>query len=359
MPTELERHRVFLPCFDLYFVLSLSGVNQLNFDLGCAMSLLRRSTILIASVFYLAACSNESNEQSNYSKAAVDVSKYQGIDSHLPIESLEKFVIKSSDDQELEMFVAEYRDDDEKRRAIVYPVPIQNDGEEMTSRENKKYHQYRQEKWQFLSAAVKKHAKDSDRFITYWDNAQRLHLLTGRTAIPEQPSEKAYSNTEEKLLWRNVGGGFSQEEQLSIFAQCLIGKAVDAKSCLSPLYTDAGDNYILMSADDMAHIQEISRLTGQGLPLETRLFTTDSELHGQIRQVREWALEGEGTGSYMLQPMDQNVVRAWRIIDPAFEDSLLASLLPFTTAAEKEFSNLKLVFQSDWGGYLSLYQVIN
>ncbi len=319
---------------------------------------LRISLLLAALTTTSIVFSNENNKQFSYSVSAVETSKYQDINSHFPIESLEKFLINSPEDQELEMFVAEYLADDEKRRAIIYPVPIQNE-EETNVRDKKRHHQYRQEKWQFLSAAVKKHTKDSDRFITYWDNAQRLHLFTGRMAIPEQPIEKAFSNSEEKSFWQEIGNGFSQQEQLIVFAQCLVGKARDAKSCLSQLYTDAGDNYILMSADDMARIQEISLLTGQGLPLETRLFSTDSDLHGQIRQVREWAREGEGTGSYMLQPIDENFVRAWRIIDPTFEDSLLARLLPFTTAAEKDFADLKLVFQSDWGGYLSLYQIIN
>lgn len=322
------------------------------------MPQLRTSILLIALTATSITFSGENNKQLSYSISAVDASNYQDINSHFPIESLEKFRIKSAEKQELEMFVAEYLADDEKRRAIIYPVPIENE-EETKAMDKKIHHQYRQEKWQLLSAAIKKYTKDSDRFITYWDNAQRLHLFTGRTAIPEQPIEKAFSSSEEKSFWQEIGNGFSQQEQLTIFAQCLIGKAGDAKSCLSQLYTDAGDNYIVMSADDMARIQEISLLAGQGLPLETRLFSTDSELHGQIRQVREWAREGEGTGSYMLQPIDENFVRAWRIIDPAFEDSLLASLLPFTTAAEKELADLKLVFRSDWGGYLSLYQIIN
>ena len=322
------------------------------------MSQLRISLLIIALTATSITFSHENNKQLSYSISAVEKSKYQDINSHFPIESLEKFLINSPENQEQEMFVAEYLADDEKRRAIIYPVPIQNE-EETSARNKNKHHQYRQEKWQLLSAAVRKHTKDSDRFITYWDNAQRLHLFTGRIAIPEQPIEKAFLNSEEKSFWKKIGNGFSQQEQLIIFTQCLIGKAKDAKSCLSQLYTDAGDNYILMSADDMAHIREISLLTGQGLPLETRLFSTDSDLHGQIKQVREWAREGEGTGSYMLQPIDENFVRAWRIIDPAFEDSLLVSLLPFTTAAEKEFADLKLVFQSDWGGYLSLYHIIN
>jgi hydroxylamine oxidation protein HaoB len=321
------------------------------------MTFLRISFLLVACAAALIACSGEKDEQLRFSRSVVDLTEFQGIDSHLPVDALERFVIESADAQELEMFVAEYSADNKKRRAIVYPIPVDNEGD--TRADNEKKHRYRQEKWQFLTAAVKKHTKDSDRFITYWDNAQRLHLLTGRMAVPAQPVEKAYSSTEEKAFWRKVGGGFSEEEELAVFAQCLVGKASDAQSCLSRLYTDAGDNYILMSADDMAHIQEISRLAGQGLPLETRLFSTDSELHGQIRQVREWAREGEGTGSYMLQPIDEKFVRAWRIIDPAFEDSLLASLLPFTTAAEKELAGLKVVFQSDWGGYLSLYQVVN
>lgn len=321
------------------------------------MSQLRISVLIIALATTSTAFSNENDKQLSYSKTAVETSEYQDINSHFPIESLEKFLINSPEQQELEVFVAEYLADNAERRAIIYPIPIQNE-EETNAKDRKKYHQYRQDKWQFLSAAVGKHTKDTDRFITYWDNAQRLHLFTGKMAVPEQPIEKAFSNSEERSLWQEISNGFSQQEQLTIFAQCLIGKVRDAKSCLSQLYTDAGDNYILMSADDLAHIQEISLLTGQGLPLETRLFSTDSDLHGQIRQVRDWAREGEGTGSYMLQPIDENFVRAWRIIDPAFEDSLLASLLPFTTAAEKEFADLKMVFRSDWGGYLSLYQII-
>jgi len=338
------------------------------------MSLLRISLLVLAVAVTWVACSDREGEKEerkeekgkeeiraglSYSREAVELSKYQEINSQFPIQLLEQFVINGPDDQKSEIFVAEYLAENQKRRAIVYPVPSQEGGEEESGLGNKGRYHGRQEKWALLAAAIKKHGKDSDRLITYWDNAQRLHLFTGRTATPEKPSAEAYSNAEEKSLWREVGGGFSEEETLTIFAQCLIGKAEDAKACLSPLYTDAGDNYILMSGDDMAHIQEISRLTGQGLPLETRLFSTDSDLHGQIRQVREWAREGEGTGSYMLQPIDERFVRAWRIIDPAFEDSLLASLLPFTTASEKEFSNLKLVFQSDWGGYLSLYQVVN
>ncbi|RKT46555.1 hypothetical protein [Thiocapsa rosea] len=322
------------------------------------MSRLRISLLLLALTTTSVAFSNENNKQLSYSISAVEASEYQDINSHFPIDVLEKILIKSPKEKEYEMFVAQYQVDDERRRAIVYPLPRQHEKETNTI-DNKKHHQYRQEKWRFLSAAVKKHTKDSDRFITYWDNAQRLHLFTGRMAVSEQPIEKAFANSEEKLFWQKIGNGFSQQEQLTIFAQCLIGKARDATSCLSQLYTDAGDNYILMSADDMAHIQEISLLAGQGLPLETRLFSTDSDLHGQIKQVREWAREGEGTGSYMLQPIDENFVRAWRIIDPDFEDSLLASLLPFTTAAEKELADFRLVFKSDWGGYLSLYQIIN
>ncbi len=322
------------------------------------MSYLGIPLLVIGLVTSSIAIGNEDNRQFRFSESTVDTSEYQDVKSRFPIESLERFVIDGPDEQELEMFVAEYRADDKERRAIIYPVPIQ-DGQGMNARAGKERHQYRQEKWQALSAAVQKHTGDSDRFITYWDNAQRLHLFTGRMAIPEQPIERAFANPEERSFWQEIGNGFSKQEQLIIFAQCLIGMTKDAKSCLSQLYTDTGDNYILISADDLAHIQEISLLAGQGLPLETRLFSTDSDLHGQIRQVREWAREGEGTGSYMLQPIDENFVRAWRIIDPAFEDSLLASLLPFTTAAEKELADLKLVFRSDWGGYLSLYQIIN
>lgn len=218
---------------------------------------------------------------------------------------------------------------------------------------------FRYEKWLGTSEAIKKHTNEQSLFVSYWDNAQRIHLFTGRETWINSPDKNAYNSTEEQALWESVAGGFDTEGKLSKYSLFLLQDVNTAITELQKELPENRDTYILVSNDDLAHVQEIAALAGQGLPLETKLFPAAADLHNSISKVKEWAKEGDGTGSYLIQPMSEKFNRVWRITDKTFEDTLLVRLLPFTSSLDRPFEKTKLVYQSDWGAYLSIYQIIN
>ena len=116
--------------------------------------------------------------------------------------------------------------------------------------------------------------------------------------------------------------------------------------------------FLLVSTDDLAHVQEMSYLAGRGIPLETRLFSSQGDIHGVVASVNAWAGQGGGTGSYLVQPARGFSVRAWRVTDEAFEDSALVRLLPFSSSLEHDTpKHVRLVYQSATGAYLSIYEI--
>ena len=121
---------------------------------------------------------------------------------------------------------------------------------------------------------------------------------------------------------------------------------------------ESGPVFLLVSTDDLSHIQEMSYLAGRGIPLETRLFSSQGDIHGVVASVNAWAGEDGGTGSYLVQPARGFSVRAWRVTDPAFENSLLVRLLPFSSSLDRDpRDRARLVYQSATGAYLSIYEI--
>jgi hydroxylamine oxidation protein HaoB len=57
-----------------------------------------------------------------------------------------------------------------------------------------------------------------------------------------------------------------------------------------------------------------------------------------------------------VQALPNGGTRAWRITREEGTKTLLARLLPFTTSLAKPLDKLSLVYQSPWGGYLSVYE---
>ncbi len=275
------------------------------------------------------------------------------------IDNLNTYSISVDDDVDYTIMVANYKDaQGENKNAIVY-LPAARDDEGNTIDDSDKTSDFRYQKWLNITNVIKKYTSDQALFFSFWDNAQRIHLFSGREVWSSMPDRNAYFTKEEQVMWESIAGGFDTEGKLKKYSQYLLMDMEVAIAGLRKELTEDRDTYILVSSDDLAHIQEIAFLTGQGLPLETKLFPTDSDLHNSISRVKEWAREGNGTGSYLVQPVSEKFNRVWRITDKAFENSLLVRLLPFTSSLDNSFDNIKLVYQSDWGAYLSIYQIIN
>lgn len=108
----------------------------------------------------------------------------------------------------------------------------------------------------------------------------------------------------------------------------------------------------LITADILAHQDEIAALSGLSLALQTSIFPFSGNIHGAVRQVQDWA----GGDSYLVQQLPNQRIRAFRLTDPAAQNMLLIRLLPFTTSVARPLRGLELVYQSTWGGYLNIYK---
>lgn len=274
------------------------------------------------------------------------------------IKDVKRYTISITEDMNYELTVASYiGSETEQRQAVIYLPTKKDDEGKIVNNENMPV-QFRYEKWSSASEAINLHTNNDSLFVSFWDNAQRVHLFTGRDNWVMLPAKDAYTEDEHEL-WQSIAGGFDRQGRSARFSQLLLMDMDEAFQQLKEELPQGRDHYLLLSTDDLSHVQEIARMTARGLPLETRLFPADADLHNNVSQVKQWAQEGEGTGSYLAQSISERSIRVWRITDESFQNTLLARLLPFSTSLDKSIEGAKLVYQSDWGGYISIYQLLD
>lgn len=278
--------------------------------------------------------------------------------SFFPINDIERYTISITEGMHYDLTVASYMDSEtEQGQAVIY-LPTDKGDEGKVVVEEKIPVQFRYEKWLSASEAINTYTNSDSLFVSFWDNAQRVHLFTGRDNWVTLPAKDAYIE-DEHALWQAIAGGFDLQGRSAKFSQLLLMDTDEALRELKKELPQGRDHYLLLSTDDLSHVQEIARMTGRGLPLETRLFPASADVHNSISQVKQWAQEGEGTGSYLTQSISDRSIRVWRITDESFENSLLARLFPFSTSLDMSIEGAKLVYQSDWGGYISIYQLLD
>lgn len=275
--------------------------------------------------------------------------RFPALAAHYPADAIEHYTVTQGDEASLSLDSVRYRAMDGKvRRAVLYL------GDEQSSAPTTK--RLRQDLWAGAIAAIGQHTDDKALFLSWWDNAQRIDFFTGRDTWAMTPVATAFANRRERELWDRVAGPFNPDDaRVRQLARWL---AMDAKEALAnmdkTLPADASV-YLLACLDDLARVSEIERLSGKKLAFEASLFPTSSDIHAQIASVKRWAGE-KGSGSYLVQQIPGQGIRAWRITDAATENSLLAKLLPFTGSLASPAPGLEPVYQSSWGGYLTIFE---
>jgi|GEM_PF-429709 len=323
--------------------------------------------IIVASVIYFIE-NNESSITAPLSSGSADLPQMafesesvlveEPLESFFTINDVERYTIPITGGMHYDSTVATYRGaEKEQRQAVVYLPAAKDDEGAVANKEQIPVH-FRYERWLSASKAIDTYTTNDSLFISLWDNAQRVHLFTGRDNWVTLPAKEAYLE-DDQALWEAIAGGFDRDGRSAKFSQLLLMDMDEALKELKRELPRGRDHYLLLSTDDLSHVQEIARMTGRGLPLETRLFPADADLHSSISQVKQWAQEGEGTGSYLAQNISERSIRVWRITDESFENTLLARLLPFSTSLDMGIEGAKLVYQSDWGGYISIYQLLD
>ena len=289
---------------------------------------------------------------------ALDAHHLESFDTRFAIDGISRFTVSVGGSLSYRLDVARYRDSTgASRRAIVH---LPRNRAEADSAAGIDPYLFRRDAWNDLSRAVLRHTGDGAMFIGWWDNMQRLHLGTGRRGRPRRPDPGAYPRPEQRAFWETVAGGFLQDESLACLSRLLLEDADEALAGIAECAwsDESGPVFLLVSTDDLSHIQELSYMAGRAVPLETRLFPSEGDIHGLVASVRAWAGHGDGTGNHLVQPAPGYAVRAWRVTDRAFEDSLLARLLPFSSSLERELpKSARLVYQSATGAYLSIYEI--
>jgi hydroxylamine oxidation protein HaoB len=96
---------------------------------------------------------------------------------------------------------------------------------------------------------------------------------------------------------------------------------------------------------------------GTPLSLNSKTVPAHDNLHGDIAQIKQWAYE-EGDGNYLVQK-EGLTYHLWGIpkLSGAEKNSLIVRLLPFVDSLKKLPDGVQLVYQSNWGGYLSIYKI--
>ena len=289
---------------------------------------------------------------------ALESRHHESFDTRFPIDAISRYTVSLGTLLSYRLDVARYRDmDGVARRAIVH---LADEGSEAGPVSGPDPYQLRREAWNDLGRIVARHTDDRAMFVGWWDNMQRLHLHTGRRGRPRLPDVDGYPRDGQRELWRSVAGDFLRDDSLACLSRQLLSDVDEALAGIAECAwgDDGGPVFVLVSTDDLSHVQEMSYLAGRAIPLESRLFSSEGDIHGVVASVNAWAGHGDGTGSHLVQPAPGFAVRAWKVTEEAFENSLLVRLLPFSSSLEHDPpEGAKLVYQSAAGAYLSIYEI--
>ena len=283
---------------------------------------------------------------------------HESLHTSFRIDDIFHYTVSVGNSLSYSLDVARYRDPDGVARQAIVHLPEKRT--DVTPASGLDPYLFRREAWNDLSRSVVKHTDERAVFVGWWDNMQRLHLFTGRRGRPRYPDAGGYPQPAQKELWRHIAGDFLQDDSLSCLSKQLLEDIDEALAGIAECAwgDESGPVFLLVSTDDLSHIQEMAYLAGRGIPLETRMFSSEGDIHGVVTSVNAWAAQGGGTGSYLVQPAPGFAVRAWRVMDTAFEDSLLVRLLPFSSSLERDSpEHVRLVYQSAVGAYLSVYEI--
>ncbi|BBL69495.1 hypothetical protein MoryE10_01010 [Methylogaea oryzae] len=289
------------------------------------------------------------------------------LESRYPLDKLTRYAITRDGGNALTLPVADYRDaQGQTRRAMVnLPTNAAVPGPTEAAQ------QLRHDIWARAAKSIASHVGPHALFLSWWDDGQRLHLLSGADSWGLLPDAEGWRDGHERQFWLELAGGRDDGQKQRQLARWLTMDAAQAVKEMAEAVPKDKDAYVLVTVDDLARLGEIENLAGVSLPLETQVFPSGENFHALIAQVKRWAGESERTGkdqndkpaqqeeaasNYLVQQLPGVGVRAWRVADPKANDLLITRLLPFTGSLNRPLEGLQLVYQSEQA-YLSVYRL--
>lgn len=209
--------------------------------------------------------------------------------------------------------------------------------------------------WIETNAFLAGSTPDEKLIVSWWDNAQRIDLLSGAKTLVDSPPAESFERRS-RDFWNRVSGGFaSRSEPLRRLANWLLSDADQSLEAIDQTFDGGRELYFLVTLDDLARLSEMGALSKKATPYETRVFRSEQNIHRLIAKVKRWAKE-KGGGSYLVHHLGASGVRVWRITTKEGEKTLLARLLPFTSSLANPLEGFDLLYRSDWSAYISIYR---
>ena len=279
--------------------------------------------------------------------------KPSGMQGAFAVNSVNRFTFQQNNKDVFNLLIADYKDNSASpRNAILFPANPD------TSKINSDTTALRQSIWQAAGKSIQQHTTSDALILSWWDDGQRAHFLTGREAWLNKPAQETFKSS----LWQKLQGNLllANSAERTRLIQMARWLTMDSKQALAEIRNTFGSKrplYLLVNNDLLMRAHEMAEYGGALLTFNTKYLQARENLHGDISQIRRWANE-TGEGNYLVQK-EGTYYRAWSIPrnSKIEANSLLVRLLPFVDSLKKLPENVDLVYQSHWGGYLSIYKI--
>ncbi|MBM4206970.1 MAG: hydroxylamine oxidation protein HaoB [Gammaproteobacteria bacterium] len=249
--------------------------------------------------------------------------------------------------------LAHYKDKNQPHRVMLYHAGKPSTGSVLPNP-----NELRQSIWQEAAQAITRNTAPNALFLSWWDDGQRIHFLSGRDAWIKNPAAISFDQAAMRPLQDDMPIASEVEtKELAAMARWLTMDCDQAVVDIKKTFGKARPVYLLITTDLLYRLQELESYGGARLNFAANAFNAHDNLHGDIAQIKRWA-QDQGNGDYLVQKNGLSY-RMWSPkTDSAGEkNTLLVRLLPFVNSLKHLPEGLKLVYQNHWGGYLAIYQL--
>jgi hydroxylamine oxidation protein HaoB len=288
---------------------------------------------------------------------SLNVKSLQGQASELqgafPVDSVDDYVFQQDGKDAFSLLLAHYTDaNNRQHRAVLFPKGKQKPETLPNPVE------LRHTIWAAAGNAIGQNTPKDALILSWWDDGQRTHFLSGREAWVDKPATQTFISP----VWQRMQDGLllASEPERSHLSSMAHWLTMDSDKALAEMRKSFGTSrpiYLLVTNDLLMRLGEMVDYGGTPLALSSKVVPAHDNLHGDIAQIKQWAYE-EGDGNYLVQK-EGLAYHVWATPKGlgAEKNALLVRLLPFVGSLKKLPEHVNLVYQSHWGAYLSIYKI--
>jgi hydroxylamine oxidation protein HaoB len=272
------------------------------------------------------------------------------VQGRFPAQSIDRYTFSQDGKDLFSLLLARYQDDEGRQQgAVLFPKDAQAIASSPTG--------LRHDIWQSAADVIALKAPQDALFLSWWDDGQRIHYLSGKEAWLREPSDQTFAHNP---VWKALQDRLppASDEGRTRLAQMARWLTMDSDKALAEIGAHFGASrpvYLLVNNDLLLYLAEFTAYGGTPLSLNSKNIPSGNDLHGDIRQVKRWAYE-TGGGNYLAQK-EGSYYRVWSTPDAQAKNTLLVRLLPFVDSLKQLPGGVSLVYQSHWGGFLSVYEI--